>query len=71
MAEARIAACEIGKRGIPALVVDAEAGFFRLGLAKELARAMRGVYLTLEQLEGNQMARIVRRLIGVRRLERL
>jgi magnesium chelatase subunit D len=71
MAEARSVACEIGKRGIPSLVLDAEAGFFRLGLAKELARAMSGVYLMLEQLEGNQVAKIVRRVIGTARKKRL
>jgi magnesium chelatase subunit D len=70
-AEARGVAREIGKRGIPSLILDAEAGFFRLGLAKELARAMSGVYLLLEQLEGNQVAKIVRRMIGARRQKRL
>jgi magnesium chelatase subunit D len=70
MAEARGIAREIGKRGVPSLVLDAEAGFFRLGFARELAHAMSGVYLMLEQLEGGQVAKVVRTMVAMRRQKR-
>ncbi len=47
---AKEAAAEVRRRGVPAVVVDAEDGHTRLGLAAELAEAMGARYLTLPQL---------------------
>jgi len=47
---AKEAAAEVRRRGVPAVVVDAEDGHTRLGLAAELADAMGARYLTLPQL---------------------
>jgi magnesium chelatase subunit D len=47
---AKEAAAEVRRRGVPAVVVDAEDGHARLGLAAELAGAMGARYLTLRQL---------------------
>jgi magnesium chelatase subunit D len=47
---AKEAAAEVRRRSVPAVVVDAEDGPARLGLAAELAEAMGARYLTLSQL---------------------
>ncbi len=47
---AKEAAAEVRRRGVPAVVVDAEDGHTRLGLAAELAQAMGARYLTLPEL---------------------
>ncbi len=47
---AKEAAAEVRRRGVPAVVVDAEDGHTRLGLAAELAAAMGARYLTLPEL---------------------
>ena len=47
---AKEAAAEVRRRKVPAVVVDAEDGHTRLGLAAELAEAMGARYLTLPQL---------------------
>ncbi len=47
---AKDAATEVRRRKVPAVVVDAEDGPARLGLAAELAEAMGARYLTLAQL---------------------
>ena len=47
---AKEAAAEVRRRKVPAVVVDAEDGPTRLGLAAELAEAMGARYLTLPQL---------------------
>jgi magnesium chelatase subunit D len=47
---AREAAADVRRRGVPAVVVDAEDGHTRLGLAAELAEVMGARYLTLAQL---------------------
>ncbi|HEX2118290.1 MAG TPA: ATP-binding protein [Acidimicrobiales bacterium] len=57
---AKEAAAEVRRRKIPAVVVDAEDGHTRLGLARELAEAMGARYLTLPQLT----AATVRQLAG-------
>lgn len=67
LAEALALARQIRRRGVPSLVIDAEAGFLRLGWARQLAGALGGLYLFLEALEGGEMARIVRRTVGMRR----
>ena len=46
---AKEAAAAVRRRGVPAVVVDAEDGHTRLGLAAELAEAMGARYLTLPQ----------------------
>jgi magnesium chelatase subunit D len=57
---AKEAAAEVRRRKVPAVVVDAEDGHTRLGLAAELAEAMGARYLTLPQLT----AASVRQLAG-------
>ncbi|MGH9265614.1 MAG: ATP-binding protein [Acidimicrobiales bacterium] len=57
---AKEAAAEVRRRKVPAVVVDAEDGHTRLGLARELAEAMGARYLTLPQLT----AATVRQLAG-------
>ena len=57
---AKEAAAEVRRRKVPAVVVDAEDGPTRLGLAAELAEAMGARYLTLAQLS----AASVRQLAG-------
>ena len=57
---AKEAAAEVRRRKVPAVVVDAEDGATRLGLAAELAEAMGARYLTLSQLS----AASVRQLTG-------
>ena len=57
---AKEAAAEVRRRKVPAVVVDAEDGHTRLGLAAELAEAMGARYLTLPQLS----AASVRQLAG-------
>ncbi len=57
---AKEAAAEVRRRKIPAVVVDAEDGHTRLGLAAELADSMGARYLTLPQLT----AATVRQLTG-------
>jgi magnesium chelatase subunit D len=57
---AKEAAAEVRRRKVPAVVVDAEDGHARLGLAAELAQAMGARYLTLAQLT----AASVRQLAG-------
>ncbi|HTJ74629.1 MAG TPA: AAA family ATPase [Acidimicrobiales bacterium] len=47
---AKEAAAEVRRRRVPAVVVDAEDGHTRLGLAAELAEVMGARYLTLAQL---------------------
>jgi magnesium chelatase subunit D len=57
---AKEAAAEVRRRRVPAVVVDAEDGPARLGLAAELAEAMGARYLTLPELS----AATVRQLAG-------
>lgn len=52
---ATAAAAEVRRRGVPAVVVDAEDGHVRLGLAAELAEAMGARYLTLPQLSAGSV----------------
>ncbi len=55
---AKEAAAEVRRRGVPAVVVDAEDGHTRLGLAAELAEAMGARYLTLSQLDAGAVRRL-------------
>ncbi len=58
---AKEAAAEVRRRGVPAVVVDAEDGHTRLGLAAELADAMGAPCLTLSQLNATTVRRLVSR----------
>ncbi|WP_052280382.1 magnesium chelatase subunit D family protein [Nocardia vulneris] len=57
---ARTAAALLAQDGVTSIVVDCERGMIRLGLAAELARALRGGYLRLAELTGDSVADIVR-----------
>jgi magnesium chelatase subunit D len=46
----------ITERAIPALVLDTETGYLRLGRANQLAQAMGAEYLTLEELSAENLA---------------
>ena len=54
------AAALLAQDGVAAVVVDCEHGPVRLGLADQLATALGGVCLRLEQLSAEQMAGVVR-----------
>ncbi|MDQ6726163.1 MAG: VWA domain-containing protein, partial [Actinomycetota bacterium] len=58
---AKEAAAEVRRRGVPAVVVDAEDGHIRLGLAAELADAMGAPCLTLSQLNATTVRKLVSR----------
>jgi magnesium chelatase subunit D len=60
LAAAVEAAAGVKRRGIPAVVVDAEEGPHRLGLAAELARAMGARYLPVGKLSAGALAGAVR-----------
>lgn len=54
------AAQGLAARGTPALVLDTEQDFVRLGRAHELAQALRADYLPLDQLSGEQLRLTIR-----------
>jgi magnesium chelatase subunit D len=60
MGQALRAAGELANDGVPALVLDSDAGFVRLGRAHELARALRAEYLALEELSAQELVLRVR-----------
>lgn len=57
---ARAAAARLANEHVTSIVVDCERGMIRLGLAADLARALRGGYLRLTDLTGDSVANIVR-----------
>ena len=57
---AKEAAAEVRRRHVPAVVVDAEDGPIRLGLAAELAEAMGARYLPLGQLSADAVRSLAR-----------
>jgi magnesium chelatase subunit D len=57
---ANVVAAEIARRGIDAVVLDAETGFPRLGLAHELAQTMGATHIRLEHLGAARIEDIVR-----------
>ncbi|UFS96634.1 VWA domain-containing protein [Nocardia huaxiensis] len=57
---ARAAARLLARDAITAMVVDCERGMIRLGLARDLARELRGGYLHLAELTGETVAGLVR-----------
>ncbi|MCA1326584.1 putative cobaltochelatase [Herbaspirillum sp. alder98] len=58
------AAGQLAQRGTPALVLDTETGYLRLGRATQLADALGAPCLTLEQLTGDALALTVRAQLG-------
>jgi magnesium chelatase subunit D len=67
-ADPLLEAQELGSRfaakHIQSVVVDTEASGFRLGLARQLATAMGGQYLRLDELEAGRLAGAVRTALG-------
>src|SRR5581483_700903 len=64
---ARAAAAAIAAAGIEALVVDAEDGDVRLGLARQLADAMAAHYTALPDLRPDSLVRAVAAVVGLER----
>ncbi|MBP0599432.1 putative cobaltochelatase [Herbaspirillum sp. LeCh32-8] len=60
------AAQHLAARGTPALVLDTETGYIRLGRAAQLAEALGAPCLTIEQLTGDALALTVRAQLGAR-----
>jgi magnesium chelatase subunit D len=50
----------LAEAGVPALVLDSEAGFVRLGRARQIAEALRGECLALEELSAADLALKIR-----------
>jgi magnesium chelatase subunit D len=50
----------LSERGVPALVLDTETGYLRLGRARQLAQALGAEYLTLEELSAENLAITIR-----------
>ncbi|HWC37325.1 MAG TPA: VWA domain-containing protein, partial [Acidimicrobiales bacterium] len=61
---AQDAAVAMRRRGVAAVVVDAEEGAVRLGLARPLAEAMGARYLTVAELSAGTLAGAVRSALG-------
>ena len=59
-AEAVFIASLVRDRRIPAVLVDTEADFIKLGLARPIAEAMGATYLRLEDLQAENLAQVVR-----------
>ncbi len=60
VARSRASAARLGAAGVPVVVVDAESGPTRLGLAPALATAAGGTCLPLDQLVGGSLERTIR-----------
>lgn len=54
----------LAERGVPALVLDTESGYLRLGRAAQLAQALGAECLTLEQLSADSLALAIRARMG-------
>jgi magnesium chelatase subunit D len=65
---ARAAAAAIAAAGIEALVVDAEDGDVRLGLARELADVMGAHYTSLPGLAADSLTRVVEAVVAAESL---
>jgi len=57
------AAARLRDAGIASLVLDSEAGFVRLGRAKQLAQALNAEYLPLDQLSARDLVLKIRQMI--------
>jgi len=53
------AARQLAEVDVPALVLDTDSGFIRLGRARELARALRSEYLPLEDLTADSLTLVI------------
>jgi magnesium chelatase subunit D len=60
------AAADLSGDGVPALVLDSDAGFVRVGRARELAEALGAEYLPLEELSAETLLLKVRQRLGGR-----
>jgi magnesium chelatase subunit D len=60
VAHARVAATDFARDGVPAVVIDAEVGIVKLGLAAELADILGGDYLDLAELDPTTLVRRLR-----------
>lgn len=60
LAEAKVLAERIRKSGIRSLIIDTEQGYLRLGILREIATALGGRYLHLEDLAANRLVKAVR-----------
>lgn len=58
--EALDIAKRLGKRNLPIAVIDTESGFIRMGIAKELAKAMHAGYYAVDKLSAQHLLRIVK-----------
>ncbi len=56
----------LANRSFPALVLDTETGYLRLGRARQLAEAMAAEYLTLEDLSSDNLAITIRHCMQAR-----
>ncbi|MFM9437034.1 magnesium chelatase subunit D [Janthinobacterium sp. CG_23.3] len=54
----------LAERGVPALVLDTESGYLRLGRAAQLAHTLGAECLTLEQLSADSLALTIRARMG-------
>ncbi len=54
----------LAERGVPALVLDTESGYLRLGRAAQLAQTLGAECLTLEQLSADSLALTIRARMG-------
>ncbi|MEU5210530.1 putative cobaltochelatase [Streptomyces sp. NPDC020742] len=66
LARASRAARLLAAEGTASVVVDCEAGPVRLGLAGELARALQGTAVTLDELRADSVSALVRTVQGTR-----
>ncbi|WP_328398384.1 magnesium chelatase subunit D family protein [Nocardia sp. NBC_00416] len=57
---ARSSAAQLAREAVTSIVVDCERGMIRLGLAAELAGALRGTVVRLTELTGSSVADLVR-----------
>lgn len=55
------AAAKLAERNIPAIVIDTESGFLRLGRARELAETMRAEYVVLDALSADTLTLTIRK----------
>lgn len=62
--EALALAESLSERAIPALVLDTETGYLRLGRAHQLAQAMGAEYLTLESMSADNLALTISARLG-------
>jgi len=54
----------LAERGVPALVLDTESGYLKLGRAAQLARTLGAECLTLEQLSADNLVLTIRARLG-------